>query len=136
MALQIQERDLRLLGDIALVGLISFETIWTRHFATGKKGQPSDQQQKACGRRLRVLVDAGLLRKLDDQPGYPDRLYTLPDKGAELLHALCGIEEFRIVKDPPKLSMLLHRLEVGCMVLTFNDACVRQKLPKPPWILE
>lgn len=136
MGLQIQERDLRLFADLADACIMDFPTIWTRHFSE-RDGKPSDEHQKACGRRLRLLIAAGLLVKVKLPEGYPGpAIYALTRQGADMLLALRGIEVRRMLTDPPGLPTLLHRLGVGRMLLTFNDACERHQFPRPPWILE
>lgn len=134
--MQLQDRDLLLLTELAEVVVMDTETVHRRFF-------PEDRSNRACRRRLRLLAAHGLTRAIpmtvyyaNQRGGKLPTIHCLAERGAELLSERTGAKPHRILRCDPRPETLQHRLGVARLQLTVNDACAISGLPRPQWILE
>lgn len=134
--MRLQDRDIRLLGDLGTVVLMTVSMIRARYF-------PNDTTGEACLRRLRLLRNAGLIARLSfpvvsttDEPGHLLALYRLTGHGAEVVSVATARRPRRLLRTDPKPKTLLHRRDLAQVMLAVNDATATASLPDPEWLLE
>lgn len=100
--------------------------------------------QKACGRRLRKLVAAGLVRRIElpvrrGDPSLP-YVYALDKKGAHILAAELGLDpkdvEWRRKNAEEHYPFLRHLLLTNDIRIAVLQACERYQLQLEQWIDE
>ncbi len=142
MSLHLQPRDLAIFSDLGRYGLLNTSMLQGKHW-------PS-VGLRACQQRLRVLVDAGLLKKANlivahqtAERGKPSiaggsipTAYALTPHGAEVLEQSTGEKAKRVSRSDPAAMTLLHRLEVVQMMIELDESCRQKGLPLPEWIHE
>ncbi len=134
--LRLQLRDITLLDELGLVGLLDTETIHARHF-------PKDKHGTYCRRRLQLYHHHGLTQQVHrsitstTRPGRIPMVHRLTPAGAELVEHETGVcpPQFARSKEP-KEHTIQHRLGVAKIMLAVNDACKLHALQKPEWILD
>src|SRR4051794_9023221 len=132
---RLQERDYRLLSDLSETLLIDTETIQSRYF-------PDDKTGKAMLRRMRLLSAAELIEPIPVSVAYGSLtsrsvIYRLTPHGADVLAFRRGSPPARLPRtDLPKAATLVHRTGDARLMLTVNDACEREGLTRPRWLLE
>ncbi|KKL85487.1 hypothetical protein LCGC14_1954260, partial [marine sediment metagenome] len=126
MALLLTARDLEILEALRTARYLTTPQIQALFWRESKGGTWG--LQKACGRRLRKLMAAGLIRRIEQpvrrgDPSLP-YIYSLDKKGAEILMADLGLEPQDVDWRPknaeanhPFLQHLLLTNEVRIAVL-------------------
>ena len=139
MSVHLQPRDLILLEELGEYGVLDTATLNVRHW-------PAAETPRACQQRLRVLADAGLIRKtnlvvavgrgINRGGGSLPAVYSLSPRGADYVEHETGRKPRRIAHDDLAPATILHRLETVQARLAIDDACRKCDLPQPTWILE
>lgn len=139
--LTLTERDLAIVLDLFQKKYMNTKQIQRRHWrnATGRFGA-----EKACQRRLRKLVAAGILRRIPQavkrtEGSKPD-LLTLDKNSIPLLVQELGIEPHRVdlrawvnEENNPQVKHILQTTEVQ---LAWYDACEACQIEVDTWLDE
>ena len=131
-----QKRDYDFLLILALVVILDVSTIRALWF-------PHDKTGEATLRRLRLLRSHGLISRMcfqevsrTHQPGRVITLYRLTRAGAELLLEHLGVRVRRFLRKDPRVQTILHRRDLGLVLLAAYESARLLDLPEPEAILE
>ena len=142
MALHLTLRDLEILQALHTARYLTTPQIQALFWRESKGGRWG--LQKACGRRLRKLVAAGLIRRIElpvrrGDPSLP-YVYTLDKKGTQTLIAELGLEpkevDWRRKDMEENYPFLQHLLLTNDIHIAVQHACERNQLELVEWIDE
>ena len=130
--IQLQERDFLVLLGLAFYGALDTVAIHLAYFA--------GVSDRVCRRRLSFLVLAGLVRRLTvgeyfGPAGRQPYVYTLTEKGAQLLRDLRDIENPRVLSDISP-QFVAHTRDVANFALRFNASAKDSEIATPQWRFE
>ncbi|MFK7820081.1 MAG: replication-relaxation family protein [Planctomycetaceae bacterium] len=134
--IQIMKRDIRVLQSLGKHGVLDTEMIHRLHF--------SSVTERRCLQRISQYLEHGFIYKTSlrvwydhgEQGGRMPAIYSLSDRGAQLLEELTGERPLRVSRSSPKPETLFHRLTIVRWRLAFDGAFEREGMAEPAWILE
>lgn len=134
-SVQLQPRDVGMLGELGEVGVLDTELAHQRHFG--------EVSLRRCQQRLRILHDQNLIRSIpisvwhgDVGGGCVPTIHGLTERGAEAVAAITGVLPARLLRSDPKPQTLFHRLAVVRTRLAMDDACRELGIAPPEWLME
>lgn len=134
VAIHLQARDIEMLSLLGDVGILDTDLLHVRCF--------SEVSLRRCQQRLKQHVEQGLIRaqKLavwyGDQSGRVPTLFTLTERGAEVVAETTGWRPFRVHRSEPKPETFHHRLSIAKTRLALDDGFRSLDLNPPQWIME
>lgn len=140
--LRLTTRDVQILEALQAAGLLTTHQIRNLYFTEGNGGK--DGLIKACERRLRLLFQAQLVRRIE-QPvtrgeGSKPYVYALTRKGAELLMTEVGIDAAELDWRPKSFeanpAFLSHLLATTDFRITLLNACKGTEIAVTQWVDE
>lgn len=147
MSLHLQPRDIAILTELGEYGILDTAVIHRRHW-------PADATIRACQQRLKILSDAGLIKRASLIVAYQagkttakksgaslvggsiPTAFWLTQHGADLLERETGHRPRRVSRSDPAAATLLHRIETVEARLAIDDASKNSGLRIPAWIME
>lgn len=134
-SVQLQDRDVGLLAELAQVGVLDTDLIHRRHF--------SAVTRRRCQQRLQELQEQRLTGSValtvwygKHGGGRVPTIYYLTERGADAIESIVGCHPPRILRSDPKPETLHHRLAVVQARLALDDGCRSVGLAAPDWIME
>jgi Replication-relaxation len=130
----LQSRDLAVLSSLGEHGLLDTDLIHERYF--------SMVSRRRCLQRLASYQSLGITKAVHLQVwnGAASKkapvIHLLSERGAEILESLTGTQPKRVSRSDPKPETIHHRLQIIRTKLIMDDACLKQGLTAPLWILE
>jgi hypothetical protein len=134
--IRLQDRDLAVLLLLGELGHATIKLIRQRFW-------PDAKTDRSCQNRLNLLVEHGLIHKLELEVSYaggrsgrPPALFSLTSLGALAVERHTGSFPPRVQRKVPKPATLLHRAEIVDTRLAWDEACKLAGIPSPLWVHE
>ncbi len=133
-AVHIQQRDIDTMSLLGEVGLLDTQLLHSRCFA--------NVSLRRCQQRLQQHVAHGFLRVhrlavwCGDKTGTVPTIFTLTERGADIVEEATGLRPTRVHRADPKPETFHHRLEIVRTRLALDDGFRSLNLAVPEWIME
>jgi len=135
-SIQITARDLQTFADLGEYGVLDTRMIHQLRFP--------QVTERRCLQRLAQYVEHGLVHKTQLRVWYDESgdggkmptIYSLSERGGNVIAERTGELPPRILRSSPKPETLFHRLMIVRWRIAFDQSFVREKLPRPQWIME
>lgn len=134
VTIHLQPRDIAMLSLLGDVGILDTELLHARCFA--------EVSLRRCQQRLKQHTEQGLIRSqklavwYGDQSGRVPMLFTLTERGADVVAEVTGLRPFRVHRSEPKPETFHHRLAIVKTRLALDDGFRSLDLNPPQWIME
>jgi len=134
VAIHLQPRDIEMLSLLGDVGVLDTDLLHVRCFP--------EVTLRRCQQRLKQHAEQGLIRSqklavwYGDESGRVPTLFTLTERGADVVAEATGLRPFRVHRSDPKPETFHHRLAIVKTRLTLDDGFRSLRLTVPHWIME
>lgn len=134
VSIHLQRRDIEMLSLLGDVGILDTGLLHVRCFP--------EVTLRRCQQRLKQHVEQGLIRlqKLavwyGDQSSRVPTVFTLTERGADVVAEATGLRPFRVHRSDPKPETFHHRLAIVKTRLSLDDGFQSLGLQLPQWIME
>lgn len=132
--IQLQSRDIDTLSLLGEIGLLDIDTLHRRQFP--------GVTLRRCQQKFRQYAERGFVQChrlvvwYGDRSGRLPTLFTLSERGAEVVAEATGVVPLRVQRGEPKPETLHHRLVVSQVRLALDDGFRAHRLAAPDWIME
>jgi hypothetical protein len=134
VAIHLQPRDIEMLSLLGDVGVLDTDLLHVRCFP--------EVTLRRCQQRLKQHAEQGLIRSqklavwYGDDSGRVPTLFTLTERGADVVAEATGLRPFRIHRNDPKPETFHHRLAIVKTRLALDDGFHSLRLHVPQWVME